>query len=48
MYTQSKKKGCDPVQNGQCEKSWEIKGGGQEMGVMIQVVGKKLIAQQFR
>jgi len=25
------KKRCGPVQNGQCEKSCKIKGGGQEM-----------------
>jgi len=29
-----------PVQNGQCEKSCEIKGGSQEMAVMVQVDGK--------
>ena len=30
------KKVCGLVQNGQCEKSCEIKGGGQEMAVMVQ------------
>ena len=34
-------KKCSPVQNGQCEKSCQIKGGGQEMAVMVQVDGKK-------
>ena len=29
------KKRCGPVQNGQFEKSCEIKGGGQEMAVMV-------------
>jgi len=33
-----------PVQNGQCEKSCEIKGDGQEMDVMVYVNGKNLIA----
>ena len=28
-------KKCGPVQNGQCEKSCAIKGGGQEMAVMV-------------
>jgi len=28
-------KKCGPVQNGQCEKSCEIKGGGEEMAVMV-------------
>jgi len=34
-----KQPGCEkrygPVQNVQCEKSCEIKGGGQEMAVMV-------------
>ena len=34
------KKRCGPVQSGQCEKSSEIKGGGQEMAVMVYVDGK--------
>ena len=29
-----------PVQNDQCEKSCEIKGGSQEMAVMVWVDGK--------
>ena len=29
------KKRCSPVQNGQCEKICEIKGGDQEMAVMV-------------
>jgi len=31
---------CGPVQNGQCEKSCEIKGGGQEMAVIVKADGK--------
>ena len=37
------KKKCAPVQDIQCEKSCEIKGGGQEMAVMVQIDGKNLI-----
>ena len=37
-------KKCAPVQNGQCEKSCEIKRGGQEMAVMVKVDDKTLIA----
>ena len=33
-------KQCGSIQNGQCEKSYEIKGGGQEMAVMVQVDDK--------
>ena len=29
------KKWCGPMHKGQCEKSCEIKGGGQEMAVMV-------------
>ena len=34
------KKRCHPIQNGQCEKSCEIKGGGQEMAVMVCIDSK--------
>jgi len=34
------KKRCGPVYNGQCEKSYEMKGGGQEMVVMVKVDNK--------
>ena len=34
------KKWCGPIQNGQKEKSYKIKGGVQEMAVMVQADGK--------
>jgi len=37
-----KKKSCGPVQNGQGEKSCEIKGDSQGMAVMVYVDGKNL------
>ena len=37
----SSKKRCGPVKNDQCEKKFEIKGGNQEMAVLLQVDGKK-------
>ena len=29
------KKRCSPMEKGQCKKSREIQGGGQEMAVMV-------------
>ena len=49
IYTQKQpdcKKRCDPVQNDHCEKSCEIKRGGQEMAVIVQVDGKILLTIQ--
>ena len=35
IFSKTAKKQCSPVQNGQSEKSCEIKGGSKEMAVML-------------